>query len=484
MTKRHSRASGPWLGLAVGVGLLVAAQALAWWLWPRRPAMAGVPAVAVAAASVDVGEAAGEFAGTLILGGMRGLVVDLLWLRAMEARDERRFYESVAVYQMIGRIQPRYIEAWRSMGHELAYNIANEAGDRAERWHWFVAGADALTEGIARNPTSHRLLTSLAWTIFHRGQQFPDQIRWHDWQPLLTLLSERFPALMAARPRATVASAAVLGDGGATGGTTDMRTQALSGSGGEVRLTGLQGTWQVGQAVRLAGLEPAVSTVAGQDPSVDASLADQADQADGAAELTAASGAGVVLAIDDAGALVRWSGPLPAVGSGVGSGLSQGNLSALVYTLAIDLAEQMGDAALGSARRLAVLGLARDGHDLARTGHHRAALARWLDALAGWDAVAAWQAAVADDHLNPTQQAFGEMAVVRNRGRLQRLVERAGVALAADAATAAAWRAALVGDDLVAARQLLVTGAWRPQPPQSSAVDWLDQAWAAASGQE
>ncbi|MFM2089826.1 MAG: hypothetical protein RLZZ127_315, partial [Planctomycetota bacterium] len=76
------------------VACLVAAALLARGLAAARPAAPGdgVP---------------GEVAGTQLLGGFRGLACDLLWMRAMQARDTRRTYESVALAGAITRIQPR-----------------------------------------------------------------------------------------------------------------------------------------------------------------------------------------------------------------------------------------------------------------------------------------------------------------------------------------------------------------------------------------
>jgi hypothetical protein len=163
----------------LGFGLLAAAQAVALFAAPRREA-AGFAALPP-----------GEFAGTLMLGGFRGLACDLLWLRADSAKQAGRFYESVALAEAITRVQPRFAEVWQHLAHDLAYNIAFEADGPEQRFAWFVAGARANARGVERNPGVERLLRHLAWMFYHRGDRFPEQVARTDFAPLLNpLLAE------------------------------------------------------------------------------------------------------------------------------------------------------------------------------------------------------------------------------------------------------------------------------------------------------
>ena len=133
----------------------------------------------------------GEFAGTLMLGGFRGLACDLLWLRADSAKQEGRFYESVALFEAISRIQPRFEQPWQYMAWDLAYNLSHEVEDRDAKWSWIVAGIDTNVRGIVRNPQSERLLRHLAWMFHHKGDLFHDKIQATAWADQLNpLLSE------------------------------------------------------------------------------------------------------------------------------------------------------------------------------------------------------------------------------------------------------------------------------------------------------
>ena len=178
------RSSGrPLRLIALAVGLLVAAQALATIAAPKRD-VAGIG-----------GLPPGEFAGTLMLGGFRGLACDLLWLRAVSAKEAGRFYESVALAEAITRVQPRFADVWQHLAHDLAYNIAFEADGPDQRYAWFVAGARANARGVERNPGVERLLRHLAWMFHHKGDLFHSRIEAQDWSevvnPLLAVVRSR-----------------------------------------------------------------------------------------------------------------------------------------------------------------------------------------------------------------------------------------------------------------------------------------------------
>ena len=65
-----------------------------------------------------------EFAGTLMLGRFRGLACDMLWVRADTAQEEGKFYESQALFGIITRIQPGFVQIWSYLSWNMAYNVA------------------------------------------------------------------------------------------------------------------------------------------------------------------------------------------------------------------------------------------------------------------------------------------------------------------------------------------------------------------------
>lgn len=179
-----NKSSGrPWRLLVLAAVLLVAAQTLSTLAAPKRDVagLGGLPP--------------GEFAGTLMLGGFRGLACDLLWLRAVSAKEAGRFYESVALAEAITQVQPRFADVWQHLAHDLAYNISFEADGPDQRYSWFVAGVRANARGVDRNPGVERLMRHLAWMFHHKGDLFHSRIEAQDWSvvinPLLAQVRER-----------------------------------------------------------------------------------------------------------------------------------------------------------------------------------------------------------------------------------------------------------------------------------------------------
>ena len=172
--------------LLLGLGLLAAAQGVAWGiLAPARAAASPVATAGVEAVTP------GELTGTLLLGGFRGLACDLLWMRADGAKQAGRFYESVALFEAISRIQPRFEQPWQFMAWDLAYNLSHEVQERQAKWAWVVAGIRTAVRGCERNPQSERLLRHLAWIFHHKGDLFHDEIEAATWAGLLNPVIER-----------------------------------------------------------------------------------------------------------------------------------------------------------------------------------------------------------------------------------------------------------------------------------------------------
>jgi hypothetical protein len=168
-------------GLVIGgILLLCAAQGIGWGLQNLRSASDGPGNREVYQALSP-----GEFAGTLMLGGFRGLACDLLWIRADAAKDAGRYYESVALFDTISHIQPRFEQVWSYMAWDLAYNLSAEVDDDEGKWGWLLAGLKVNVTGLERNPSSTRLMRNLAWMFHHKGDNFHQRVTDIDWSPLL-----------------------------------------------------------------------------------------------------------------------------------------------------------------------------------------------------------------------------------------------------------------------------------------------------------
>ena len=106
---------------------------------------------------------------TVALGGFRGLLADVLWMRAGTLQDEGRYFELVQLSDWIARLQPRSPPVWAYHAWNMAYNVSALMTDPAERWRWVRNGIALLRDdGLAANPGSARLHQELAWIFLHK----------------------------------------------------------------------------------------------------------------------------------------------------------------------------------------------------------------------------------------------------------------------------------------------------------------------------
>lgn len=162
--------------------------------WLASGPLTGMRAAVVANGDVFGALPPGEFAGTLMLGGFRGLACDLMWMRAQNARQAGRTYESVAMAQAIVRVQPRFEQIWEFLTYDMIYNVAAETEDPEGKWAWFLAGIEVNVQGIVRNPHSDRLIRHCAWMFHHKGDGLRERIAARDWAPLLNPMIEALNA--------------------------------------------------------------------------------------------------------------------------------------------------------------------------------------------------------------------------------------------------------------------------------------------------
>jgi len=418
------------VALVGGLLCLALAHVVALVAWPSRPAAAHAELVA---ADENLGEVfvelePGEFAGTLMLGGLRGLVIDLLWLRASSAKEDGRFYESVAVFDLISKVQPRFEQVWEYMAHDLAYNIAVEVHE-PDQWAWYLAGLDAINRGARRNPQSTHLLRYHAWMFQHRGERVMERVEHHDWSQLVNPILLRYPE--AVRPVAE--------------GT------ARRGGDGELHVELAVGRLELGASVLLF--------------------------ADGGPPVRAR-----VVGFDDAGPLLEAeSGSAAADRYRVVESLSNYQLAYRMYAAVDALAARVDERVPAHIRRLMAIGIERDGNRLRNRGRHLDALRRYLDGLAEWQEIMAW---AEDPYARQEPQAISStrMSYERNEGRLRRRAAQLARELAPDPVTAHVVEEAIMRRDVLAARMLLHLDGWSQRALGAGGVQWYDRA--AVSGRD
>src|SRR5437667_10322163 len=76
---------------------------------------------------------------TVALGGFRGLIANMLWIRASELQDEDKFFEMAQLADWITKLEPHYPQVWLVQAWNMAYNISvkfkeSAPGEFPDRW--------------------------------------------------------------------------------------------------------------------------------------------------------------------------------------------------------------------------------------------------------------------------------------------------------------------------------------------------------------
>ncbi len=106
---------------------------------------------------------------SVALGGFRGLLADILWVRAAGLQEDGKFFEVAQLADWITRLEPRYPEVWAYHAWNMAYNITAVVSDPVDRWHWVKNSIRLLRdEGIPSNPTNPKLYWELGWLFYDK----------------------------------------------------------------------------------------------------------------------------------------------------------------------------------------------------------------------------------------------------------------------------------------------------------------------------
>jgi hypothetical protein len=109
---------------------------------------------------------------TVAMGAFRGLVSDVLWIRADKLKEQGQFFDAKQLAEWITTLQPRFSAVWAFQAWNMAYNIsvAIPPSQPEQRWQWVKNGYELLRDrGIPLNPKSILLYREL-------GNIFQDKI--------------------------------------------------------------------------------------------------------------------------------------------------------------------------------------------------------------------------------------------------------------------------------------------------------------------
>ena len=106
---------------------------------------------------------------TVALGSFRGIVADLLWLRAGALQEKQNYFEMVQLARWITDLQPTFSGATAYLAWNMAYNISVTCSSHAERWRWVNEGIRLIRDqAISYNPEDPVLYKDLAWIFQHK----------------------------------------------------------------------------------------------------------------------------------------------------------------------------------------------------------------------------------------------------------------------------------------------------------------------------
>ena len=106
---------------------------------------------------------------TVVLGGFRGLIVDILWLRVSRLQDEGEIFELEQLADWITKFDPLSTDTWIFHAWNMAYNVSNMMPGIDERWRWIDNGVRLLRDqGMKYNPDDPWLHFELGWLYQHR----------------------------------------------------------------------------------------------------------------------------------------------------------------------------------------------------------------------------------------------------------------------------------------------------------------------------
>lgn len=129
---------------------------------------------------------------TVALGGFRGIIASILWMRANELQNSGKYFEMVQLADWITKLQPAFTQVWIVQAWNMAYNISVKFSDPADRWRWVQRGIELLRDhGLRYNPRDALMYRELGWFFQHKmGQNLDDAHKFYkaSWAREMTAL--------------------------------------------------------------------------------------------------------------------------------------------------------------------------------------------------------------------------------------------------------------------------------------------------------
>lgn len=127
---------------------------------------------------------------TVALGGFRGLISNMLWIRANDLQEDDKFFEMAQLADWITKLEPHFAQVWVHQAWNMAYNISVKFKDFPDRWRWVRRGIELLRDdGLRYNPNEILIYRELAWFFQHKmGADLDDASRYYkeEWRKEMT----------------------------------------------------------------------------------------------------------------------------------------------------------------------------------------------------------------------------------------------------------------------------------------------------------
>ena len=130
--------------------------------------------------SVETGAPPVVVFSTMALGGFRGLIADVLWIRAGDLQQKGQYYELVQLYDWILMLQPKFSAAASHIGWNMAYNVSVAFKRPEDRYRWVRRGILMMQEAVSMDPNDPNVYHELAWIYQHKlGNVLDDAQRYY-----------------------------------------------------------------------------------------------------------------------------------------------------------------------------------------------------------------------------------------------------------------------------------------------------------------
>jgi hypothetical protein len=106
---------------------------------------------------------------TVALGGFRGIIANILWIRASDLQESGKYFEMVQLADWITKLQPHFTQVWVHQAWNMAYNISVKFPNPNDRWLWVQRGIELLRDqGLVYNRHEVLMYRELAWLYQHK----------------------------------------------------------------------------------------------------------------------------------------------------------------------------------------------------------------------------------------------------------------------------------------------------------------------------